>query len=218
MNMQATTIQSATVAVPAEAATAALVPVYTVPTATPAGMHALEYSRRSTEKNPIPSEHRYRVAFIPEGLRAIDAGAIPSKFATLVQASIDAIAKDRFENQCKEAEMRLAAIDPRAFSVDALLAYWAEDRERSRITKESMLAWLQSSATFTSLQSDAVRRIWLQRIPGILAPMYKNAFTVGEATQIAAKLADADIADPHCVLLANRLQIIIAGGGIEAEF
>lgn len=200
-----------------QSTSSALVPIYTVPTATPPGMFALEKRARSTEKNPVEASQRYRVAFIPESLRLIDAGAMPSKFASLVQATIDGIAQERFAAMLAEDGMSLAAIDPKAFSVDALLMYWAEQRDRQRITKESLLSWLEGSATFASL-SEKAKQLWRSRIPGILAPLYRNAFTVNEATNIVAKIADSDLSDPHAVMLANRLQIIIAGGGIEAEF
>ena len=194
-----------------------LVPIYTVPTPTPAGMHALEYSRRSTDKNPVAQSERYRVAFIPEELRLVSAEGMASKFHALVQARIDELAKQRFEAMCKAEGPMLAAIDPRAFTVDSLLMYAAEERERSRITKESMLAWLTSSATFASL-SDAGKKLWQARVPGILAPMFKNAFTRNEANSILAKLHNDDMSDPHCVLLANRLSIIAEAASIEDSF
>jgi len=200
-----------------ETSASALVPIYTVPTPTPAGFYALEKRARSTEKNPVAAHDRYRVAFVPEQPLLIDAGGISSKFASLVQARIHEIAQERFAALLAEEGMSLQAIEPRMFTVDALLGYWAEERERSRITKESLLSWFAGSATAATL-SEKSRQLWQARLPGILAPLYRNAFTVNEATQIVAKLADADMSDPHAVMLANRLQIIIAGSGIEAEF
>lgn len=194
-----------------------LVPIYTVPTPTPAGTYALEKRARSTQQNPVDASNRYRVAFVPEQPLLIAQDGVSSKFAALVQARIHDIAQERFAALLAEEGMSLQALEPRMFTVDALLSYWAEERDRSRITKESLLAWFDSSATAASL-SEKGRQLWRTRLPGILAPMYRNAFTSNEATQIVAKLADADMGDPHAVMLANRLQIIIAGSGIEAEF
>lgn len=181
--------------------------ISTVPVATPAGSLLLEMRRRSTKETPVARENAYRCALIGEAITAIDAGSVPSRFSVLLQSTINDLAQARFAEFCK-ANPTALTVDQRLFRVDALLAYWAEEKQSQRITGASITEWLAQSATLRSVPA-AAATVWTRELPKLAAPSYAGVFTKKQAASIVARLHDDDLEHPVCVFVATRCNIIL---------
>lgn len=182
--------------------------VSTVPVETPAGRVLLEMRRRSTKENPVTRENAYRCTLVSDGLFAIDAGAVPSKFAAVLQATLTDLANERFADAMRDAPSALT-FDSRLVRTDALLAYWAERKQSQRIDGAAISGWLAQSATLQTLPA-AAATVWQQQLPKLAAPSYTMAFTKKQAAAIVARLADADLEHPVAIFVANRCNIILS--------
>lgn len=186
---------------------AASAQIQTVEAATPAGMFKLEWTRRSTDKNPVTTHERVRIAFVPEGLLLIDRGATASKYVELLQSTIHRLATDKFVETLKR-DPQTRSVSFAAFTVDAVLAFWAEERESQRLTNAAIADWLKQSKTLAALP-EAKRAIWLQRIPQFAAPLWQRIFTQTQAASIVAQLDESDMEHTIAQTIIQRCNIIL---------
>jgi len=202
-------------------ATVTIGQVSTTSLETEVGTYKLEYSRRSTEKNPIDAAQRYRAALIGEDQLRIDAGAVPSKFTVLLQSTIYDLAQTKFQKEMLESNMLATTINPSSYTIDAVLAFWATKRESEKVDAATITAWLTASATLKQPgfeDGTKKRAVWLNRIPKIAAPAYKASFSQAEAASILAQFNDADLENPIGAFVATRLNTIIEQQSQESAF
>lgn len=165
------------------------------------------WTGRSTKDNPLTTENRYRGFIIHAAKLAIPDGSTTSKFHTLLQTTIHRLAKDKFADALKEAPM-MREVQEAAYSLDAVLAYYAEEQQRSVINGERIAEWLKTSATYAALDS-AKQKVWLDKVPKLAAPSYANIFNAAQAAAIIAKIADADADNEIALFIATRCTNII---------
>lgn len=174
------------------AATASLQIYSTPPLNIAAGCKILSWSRRSTDKNPVPVAERYRGVVINEQEIRIPADACLSKFHMLLQSTIIGAAEAMLTDWLKEdGNIRASEYTGQALTMDNALMYWSEKKQREQIDAKQITDWLKESATFAELD-EAKQKIWLAKVPKIAAPTYKGSFTRNEAAAIVARIADAD--------------------------
>ena len=170
----------------------------------------ISWSRRSTEKNPVAEHERYRGIEVPASLLAIEAADCRSKFSQLLQSTIHSLADAKFTHWLKD-NMQAKEVDPQLFSLDSVLTYWAEEKQRAAIDGDKVLAWLKESATLKALE-EGKRDAWLKLLPKIAAPNYRNSgsFTAKSASTIVAKIDAADTEHPVCIFVMTRCNAIIS--------
>lgn len=201
-------------------APAEVTPMLAVTTVAPAKVadneQVIAWSRRSTAANPVANENRYRGVTIHRSTLAIPDGCTTSKFSKLLQDTIDGLATARFTDYIKD-RMQDKEIPAAILSLDNVLAYWAEEKQRSVINGEAVLNWLKSSATLAAMDANK-QKTWTTKVPKIAAPSYINIFSKGEAAAIIAKIAEADADHAIAQFIATRCNAIINNESIEDAF
>lgn len=175
---------------------------------TPSNMILLESRRRSTTANPVPADQQYRAALLPESILQLPEGATSSKFAVLLQSELHRLAADKFAAVTK-AQPMLREIEHASYSIDNVLAYWAEERQRQQITPENVETWLKQSATLAALPEQK-RAAWLKLLPKIANKNAAAVITKDMAAVIVTKIADADQEHPTAVYIMRRCDKIMS--------
>lgn len=190
-----------------EAASAVTVRVHTVPQSVPAAHFQLVAKRNSTTANPVPECNRLRVVNVPEQFLLLPADSTRSKFHTLLQSTLLDLAADVFKAWTAD-NMTASEFDPRRVTVDAVLKFWATEKESQRISAETITEWLKTCDTLTGF-SAAKRDAWTRRLPKFASTQYRGNFSRSDAESIAAQITDADASHPVAVFILNRCGIII---------
>lgn len=177
--------------------------------------HLISWTGRSTEKNPLDATNRFRGIVVHSATLAIPDGATTSKFSKLLQETIHKLADAKFSADIKD-QMTASTVQAAAYSLDAVLAYWAEEKQRQVIDGAKIIDWLKQSATYQALDA-AKQKVWLSIVPKMAAPSYSNIFTTAQAAAIVAKIADADTDHPIALFIATRCNNIINKLTQEAE-
>lgn len=194
-----------------QAATApAMLQVFTTSQKLEAGKLAIEWKRRSTAANPVLEANRYRAVIVNESALLIGNDACASKFHSLLQTTISNLAASMLAAELSVTDKR--EVFASKYTVTGVLAYYSEEKKRQTIDKDAVIAWLETSATFAALPSDAVRTTWLATLPKLAAPSYRTVLgqqAPEKAARIMSRFADADLEHAVCVFLSERLNAII---------
>lgn len=169
---------------------------------------AISWSRRSTDKNPVKTEERYRGIVVPAATLALPDGSTTSKFAALLQATIYDLADKKFAKWAAD-NMLVTEVDASLFSLDAVILYWAEEKKAAQMDGAKIADWLKTSKTYKDLP-EAVQKTWLSKIPKIAAPGYANFFSKGQAATIVSKLHADDLEAPAAQFIMTRCNNIIS--------
>ena len=193
-----------------------LLQVFTTEQEPKPGYVAISTTQRNSERKAVTADQRCRCVLVPEASIQPDAGTMPSKFLHLVSSMLCDIAADRLKQQWQENG------DPREvsaslFTVDSLLVFAAERKQREAMTGEKVAAWLKESATLRTL-NDAARATWLARLPKIAAPGFRGSFTAEQAATIAGKISEEDHASPVCSFVLGRLASIMEAASTVDAF
>jgi hypothetical protein len=175
----------------------------------------IEWSRRSTEKNPVKDSERYRAIVIPRSLLKVADDAASSKYIRLLQTTIHDLAQSKFVESIKE-NMLSTSFDSSQLTLDLVLAYWAEERQRQMMDADKITAFLKASKTIAGM-SESVAKVWMSKIPKICAPSYKMLFSKGQAATIVSKLHDDDMMHPAAVFIATRCNAILSATEVTEE-
>lgn len=190
--------------------------VSVAPATTPENHTTVSWIRRSTATNPVATEQRYRGVTIHSSLLQIPDGSTTSKFSTLLQNTIYDLAAAKFQDYIKE-RMHETTMPEAVLSLDSVLAFWAEEKQRQTVDAEKITAWLKGSETLAALPANA-QTVWLTKLPKIAAPSYRNLFTKAQAAAIVSKIADSDLESPIAAFIANRCNVIIADVSMADAF
>jgi hypothetical protein len=169
--------------------------------------HVISWSRRSTDKNPVKTEERYRGIVVPAALLALPDGCTTSKFSALLQATIHDLADKKFASWAKD-NMMVTQVDASQFSLDAVIIYWAEEKKAAQVDAAKITEWLKTSKTYAALP-EQVQKVWLAKIPKIAAPSYALAFSKAQAATIVSKLHADDLDSTVAQFIATRCNNII---------
>lgn len=175
----------------------------------------VKWSRRSTEKNPVADTERYRGVCIDKKVLAIPHDACHSPYYALLQSTIHELADGAFTAWVKE-NMHSVKMDAARLSIDAVLAFWAEKKESETIDAAAIVEFLKASATCKAFSAEK-KAAWLQRVPKIAAPAYKNIFSKKDAAAIAAQIVDADLEHPAALFIVQRANNILTTESIAAS-
>ena len=176
--------------------------------AIPKGTILIESRRRSTKENPVTDAQRYRAICVPEMMILLPNEAAQSKFHQLLQSKIQELAEARFAEFIKGNPLS-SEVSAELFSINALLAYWAEEKKRASMSGEKILAWLKESATFASFTDDKKKAAWSTILPKLAAPGFRAAMTPAQATTVLAQINDSDLEHPTAIFVVNRLNSIM---------
>lgn len=174
--------------------------------------------QRDSKLHKVAECDRHRSILVHESALLVPASSTSSKFLSLLQATILDLAKARFEAFLKDQP--LAKEVPAAlFTIDSVLAFWAEEKASQRIDGASISSWLLASATFASLTPKS-QEVWKKELPKFAAPGYKMAFSKANAAAIIARIADADIEQSNavCEFIMQRANNIISAADEERDF
>lgn len=169
--------------------------------------HTIEWSRRSTDKNPVATSERYRGVVIKRSALAVPADACSSKFSRLLQQTVNSLADAHFTTWVKD-RMSETQIPAALLTLDSVLAYWAEEKQRTSIDGSAITAFLQQCKTFATLNAEQ-RKGWLNKLPKIAAPAYKQLFTQEQAATIVSRIVDEDTEHPAAVFIIQRCNNIL---------
>jgi len=183
--------------------------VYSTPLVNVAeGNTVIAWSRRSTTANPVKQEERYRAVVVSAASLAVPADACSSKFARLLQSTINGLAEGMFQNWAKD-NIQAPQYDGAPITVDNVLMHWADQKQRETIDAAAVLAWLKASATWPTLETEARQKAWEAKLPKIAAPSYKGTFSAKEAAIMIARIQEADAESPVGLFVVQRLNIIL---------
>lgn len=166
------------------------------------------WSRRSTEKNPVAAAERYRGVTIKRAVLAVPAEKCNSAFHALLQSTIHNLADAAFTAWVKD-KMQETQAPTSLLTLNNVLAFWAEEKQRQVIDGEKIAEWLKTSATYASL-NEQQKKGWLNKLPKIAAPSYAMAFAKEQAAAIVSKLHADDLEHPACVFVAMRCNNVIS--------
>lgn len=190
------------------------VKVHTVqPTKIDDGKQLISWSRRSTDKNPVKAEERYRGVMIPETNLQLPDGACQSKFQVLLQSTIDTLAAGLFQEWASE-NMLASEYDADRLTVSTVLTHWAAQRDAAKIDAAKITAFLNASPTFAKLP-EATRKAWLIKVPKIASPAYANLFTQEQAAVIISRLSVDDCETPEGAFIVARCNAIMSRETVE---
>ena len=175
--------------------------------------HVISWSRRSTDKTPVKESERYRGIVVPKSQLKVPDDAAVSKFHRLIQATIDDLADTMFRVWVAE-HMASTECDSSRFTVDNVLAFWAEERQRQLVDGAQIVEFLTKSATFKKFDA-AKKQVWLSKLPKIAAPSYKNTFTKEQAASVLAQFADDDLQHTVCAFIAQRCNNILTTESVQ---
>jgi hypothetical protein len=185
-----------------------MAPIFTVPQTLTDNQIAVIWSRRSTDKNPVAAENRYRAVVLPASRLQLPDGACTSKFQSLLQSTIHQLAETKLQADLKDG-MHLREVPEASLSLDAVLSFWAEEKQRQVIDASAISKWLAESATFASL-NPAQQAVWKTQLPKIAAPSYAMIFNAEMAAVIVSKIADADLEHPAALFVCQRCNSVIS--------
>ncbi len=169
--------------------------------------HVISWSRRSTVQNPVKTEERYRGIVVHSAQLQLPDGCTTSKFAVLLQNTINDLADKKFAAWAKD-NMMIREVDPAMFNLDAVIAFWAEEKQSAQVDATKITAWLTTSKTYLALAPE-VQKVWLSKIPKIAAPGYANFFSKAQAATIVSKMHADDIDHTVAQFIATRCNNII---------
>jgi hypothetical protein len=172
------------------------------------------WSRRSTEKNPVEVTQRYRGVVIPRAMLEVPADSVSSKFQKLLQFTIYDLADKKLTEYVKD-RMHEITMPLALLSLDSILAFWAEEKQRQSIDAEKITEWLKQSKTLAALPA-ATQKVWLVKLPKIAAPSYKLQWKQGEAAAVISKLHAEELEHPVAVFIATRCNNVLTEESEEA--
>lgn len=170
--------------------------------------HCIEWSRRSTDKNPVPEAQRYRAIVIPAAQLKVPDDACNSKFQRVLQSTIHELAQAFFVTKVKDDLMK-TQLDGTMFTIDNVLAFWAEEKQRASVDGDKIKSWLPTSATWKDL-SEAQRKVWLTEIPKLAAPSYQQVFSKAKAAVIVGRIKDDDLSNTIAAFILQRCNKILS--------
>lgn len=190
-----------------ESSTTAVQVVSVKPATVEDGFHKIELSRRSTKLNEVPTAERYRAIVVKAAQLALPDGATISKFSELLQATIHQLADKKFAEWAVE-NLQATTVEPAMFNLDAVMAYWSEERKSQQVDAAKITDWLKTSKTLAALSKETAA-VWLQKVPKIAAPGYANFFSKGQAAAIVSKINEEEIDSSVAAFIMDRCNKII---------
>ena len=170
--------------------------------------HVVSWERRSTEKNPVAQDQRYRGVVIPAAALKVPDDACKSKFAMLLQSTIHRLADASFTAWVKD-KMQETQMPAALLTVDAVLAYWAEEKQRQSVDGDKILAWLPTSELWKVL-NEKQQITWKTLLPKVAAPSYKQIIKQDEAAVIITRIPEADHQHPVAVFILQRCNNVLS--------
>jgi hypothetical protein len=171
--------------------------------------HLVFWSRRETDKTPVPETERYRGVIVPKESLLVPHVACSSPFYALLQSTIHELAKACFTAWVRD-NMLAIHVDAARLSLDRVLAFWAEEKQRTTVDAEKIIDFLKQSKTLASFTANK-QKTWLHRIPKIAAPAYRGSIDQEDAAAIIAQIHDDDLADPVAIYIVQRCNNILLG-------
>lgn len=202
-----------------EQATSTMLQVYTAPTEVKPPMLAIEWKRRSTKQNPVSEQSRYRAIQIHESAIAVPKEQVSSKFYNLVQSTVHQLAEKMLAEELGETDKR--EVSAGRYTLDGVLAYWAEEKRRQQINSAQITEWLKESKTYQGL-TDNQKQAWLIVLPKMASPGYRNALDGDQqkrktkAAVILSRLHDDDLSHPACIFIVDRMQACMSDEPAQA--
>lgn len=184
------------------------------PTKTPDHHLNICWQRRSTDKNPVDAAMRYRGVQVHESVLALPDGATSSKFHALLQNTIHQLADAKFTAWVRD-NMHATEMPASHITLDSVLAFWSEEKQRQTIDAEKITAFLKASKTFAAL-TPAQQKGWLEKMPKMAAPSYKLLFNKEQAAVIVSRFHPDELDDPVLIFLATRCNNILSDESQEA--
>ena len=175
----------------------------------------IDWSRRSTDKTPVIAANRFRGVVIPKSQLLVPHNACSSPFYALLQETILQLARDVFRTWVQD-NMLATTMETARLSLDRVLAFWAEEIERTKMSAESIIDFLKESATLRDF-TESKRKTWLHRIPKIAAPAYRGSIDQEDAAAIIAQLHDDDLQHPAAIYIVQRCNNILIGAAAVKE-
>lgn len=195
----------------APATTETTVPMLQVLSTPPAevakDMQLISWSRRSTEKNPVPAAQRFRGVVQAIGVLTLPDGSTTSKFSKLLQNTINDLADARFTAWVKD-NMHATEMPASFTSMDSILAFYSEEKQRQTIDGDKLAAWLKTSKTVAALAAN-LQKSWLEKLPKMAAPGFANIFTRDQAATIVSKIHEDEVDAPEAAFIITRCNTII---------
>lgn len=171
------------------------------------GMQLVSWSRRSTEKNPVDAANRFRGVVQSASVLQLPDGSTTSKFSKLLQNTINELADARFTAWVKDNMMATAM--PASFtSMDSVLAFYAEEKQRAVMDGAKILTWLKASPTFAAL-NEKQQKSWLEKMPKMAAPSYAGLFSRENAATVISRIHADDLEAPEAMFIMERCNKII---------
>ena len=167
----------------------------------------ISWSRRSTEKNPVPAAQRFRGVIQPVSVLTLPDGSTTSKFSRLLQNTINDLADARFTAWVKD-NMHAAEMPASFTSMDSILAFYSEEKQRQTIDGDKLAAWLKTSKTVAALPA-ATQKSWLEKLPKMAAPGFANIFTRDQAATIISRFDESECDAPEAAFIITRCNTII---------
>lgn len=177
------------------------------------GFLAVTCTARETKGKTIPPEQRCRSIILPESHLLVPVGQCAPKFLDILNAELHSLARKRLEAAWEDGDQREISSD--AFTIDALLAFFAAKTAATGIDGDAIAAWLKQSATFAALPDDAIKASWLLRLPKLAAPAYRQALgsqPAQAAATIIQRIAADDADHPVCKFIISRCNVVIGEG------
>ena len=176
----------------------------------------ISWARRSTEKTPVAVDQRYRGVTLKASALKVPNEACNSKFHMLLQNTVYDLANARFIDWVKDNMMQ-HEMDEELLTLDSVLMFWAEERQRQVIDGDSIKAWLLKSYTYTQNLGEKQQLAWARTVPKIAAPGYRGLIAKDIANAILAKIAEEDHEHPACVFIMQRLNNITEAAPEDAD-
>lgn len=173
----------------------------------------IAWSRRSTDKNPVSAEERFRGIVLPKSVLALPHEACSSKFYNLLQITLWNLADGMFTSWVRD-NMLNTDYEVHRMTIDNVLAFWAEERQRNTIDAAKIVEFLKQSKTLAGF-APALQAVWLNKLPKIAAPSYKQTFSREQAAAIVSKLHEDDLDNEVCLFIMQRANNVISAETVQ---
>jgi len=187
--------------------TITMLPVSTVePAEVPAGFILIAARQRSSKERTVEASQRFRGILVPEAAILPPMEACHSKFRSILVHQIQKLAEKKLAAAWKDGDPK--AVQAAAYTLDSVLAYFAEQKQRASVDGAAITAWLNAGTTLATL-NEAQRKTWLAKLPKMASPGYKGILTAEQAATVAQRITDEDAAHPVGTFLMQRLAAIM---------
>lgn len=162
--------------------------VYTIRPGCSTAERVISTSKRETKASgTIPESQKTRAIIVDANALAIPTDACRSAYQAILQQAVHEAADKRFESMMAEDWSRTEVASD-AFTLPAILAYWAETQQRHAVTGDAILSWIKAQSWLPA----EVREGWNKRVPILAAPLYRRLVTPAQAASISQRILASD--------------------------